>query len=117
MRLTSILLKFRPEWHGKIPKFPGNISSGKSRYVPAVRRGDRMRLLWELSETEKIMHILSRPYITKEQESLYLQSVGKTKPDYYDDFLWQRTKKPIGHRYAYYHLISIDKGSNFEDED
>ncbi|XP_053213122.1 uncharacterized protein LOC128396548 [Panonychus citri] len=117
MRLTGSLSKWKGAFIGYIPKYPGSLTSGKTRWVPPVRTGHKVDFFYELSDTQRAMNVLAKPYITKDQETAYLQHVGKAKPDYWDDFMWKTHVVPPKHRYAAHFIASLDRTAKFEDED
>lgn len=69
MRLTRLLFG---RYDG-IKGIPGNIWIGKHRFVPPVTAKDRSELWKRLMYEEEVMMYLKNPYVTKEQEQLYLE--------------------------------------------
>ena len=60
---------------------------------------------------------LETPYITPEQEQAYLQSVGRSHPKYYDEFLYKKLVKPEPQEYTADFLIDLEKGRGLEDRE
>ncbi|CAG2165958.1 unnamed protein product [Oppiella nova] len=117
MRFTHILRSFRPEFVGYVPKFRGNVEKGKHRYVPKVTTGKKLSLYTKLKHEEQVMKYLSKPYITQEQEEAYLKSVGRTRPQYWDDFLRQPLEEPLKQYFAADFLERLDLTRSFDEED
>ncbi|CAG2102514.1 unnamed protein product [Medioppia subpectinata] len=117
MRLTSICRSFRPEFVGYVPKFPGNVETGKHRFVPKVTTGKKLSLYKQLKHEEQVMRYISKPYITPSQEKAYLQSIGRTRPEYWDDFLRQPLEEPLKQYFAADYLRKLDFSRGFEEED
>lgn len=69
MRLTRLLFG---RYDG-IKGIPGNIWIGKHRFVPPVTRKDRAEMWKRLMYEEEVMMYLKHPYVTKEEEKLYLE--------------------------------------------
>jgi len=117
MRLTVILRSFRPEFVGYVPNFPGNVLKGKHRYVPKVTTGKKLSLYRQLRHEEQVMRFISKPYISEAQEKAYLESVGRTRPEYWDDFLRQPLEVPLKQYYAADYLQRLDITRSFDEED
>jgi len=117
MIITSILSSFRREFIGYIPKFPGNVLRGKRRFVPKVTLAKKLSLYKKLKYEEQVMKYLSKPYISENQENLYLKSIGRTRPEYWDDFLRRPIEAPLKQTYAADYIINLDTNRSFEEED
>ncbi|RWS02383.1 hypothetical protein B4U79_11290 [Dinothrombium tinctorium] len=117
MRLTRVLCKYRPEFHGFIPKFRGKVEIGRHRYVPAITKGMKYTFFREASYEFEVMKYLQKPFITEEQERAYLQSIGRTQPVYADDHLNKNLVFPLKQRYAADLLARLDVSRKFEEED
>ncbi|XP_015788972.1 uncharacterized protein LOC107365913 [Tetranychus urticae] len=117
MRLTNQLLKWKGAYIGPMPKYPGKVTTGKTRWVPPVWTGTKADFFYELSATQEAMNVLAKPYISKDQESKLLQHQGKTKPDHWDDFMWKKYVAPPKHRYAAHFMACLPRTRKFEDED
>lgn len=69
MKLTRLLF-------GKydcIKGIPGNIWNGKHRFVPPVTHKDRAEMWKRLMYEEETMMYLKNPYVSKDEEQLYLE--------------------------------------------
>ncbi|XP_054167006.1 uncharacterized protein LOC128964439 [Oppia nitens] len=117
MRLTLLLRSFRPEYVGPIPKFPGNAQTGKHRYVPKVTLGKKLSLFIQMKHEEQVIKYLSKPYVTEQQENAYLASIGRKRPQYWDDFLRRPIERPLKQYYAADYLQKIDYSRSFEIEE
>lgn len=73
-----------------------------------------MRLILQ---EEKNTRLLESPYITPEQEQAYLQSVGRSHPEYYDEFMYKKLVKPEYQDYAADYLVQLDKSRGFEERE
>lgn len=51
---------------------------------------------------------------TQRQEQAYLQSVGRTHPEYYDEFMHKKVVKPEQQRYSADLLLKLDVSRSFE---
>ncbi|CAG2176444.1 unnamed protein product [Oppiella nova] len=89
----------------------------KHRYVPKVTTGKKLSLYTKLKHEEQVMKYLSKPYITQEQEEAYLKSVGRTRPQYWDDFLRQPLEEPLKQYFAADFLERLDLTRSFDEED
>ena len=75
MRLTQTLFKWRPEFTGYKPKYPGHVYVGKHRYTPPVTSMAKYFVMRQLLYEEENMKYLSRPYITEVFTLLYCHSI------------------------------------------
>lgn len=51
------------------------------------------------------------------QEQAYLQSVGRTQPEYYDEFMHKKVMKPEQQKYAADVLSRLDVSRSFDERD
>nr|XP_015918466.1 ribosomal protein 63, mitochondrial [Parasteatoda tepidariorum] len=108
MRLTSLICgkyKF-------VKGIPGNIWIGKHRFVPPVTAKVRLDMWKKLMYEEEVMMYLKNPYVTEEEEKLYLEKhpepIEKAFPDKVVSL------KPLKERTVAYHLKNnLDHGRNW----
>lgn len=72
--------------------------------------------MWmEMMHEEEVMKYLRVPYISEVQEQAYLQSVGRSQPEYRDDFLGKTVEVPLNQRYAADLIKHLDVTRKFEE--
>ena len=113
MKLTSALYKYHPLFIGKLPKFRGSAMSGKNKYVPAATRGDRYRLWNDWKDEEEVCKYISKPYITTEEELVYLESIGQQFQDV-DPLYTGQVVEPLQQRYAVDLLRIFERNRQYE---
>ena len=60
------------------------------------------------------VHLLLTITVSQTQEQAYLQSVGRTHPEYYDEFMHKKIVKPEQQRYSADLLERLDSNRAFE---
>lgn len=113
MRLTNILFKWKPEFTGYKPKFRGNVYIGVHRFVPPITRNAKYYMLRQILNEEKNMRILNTPFISDEQEGAYLRSIGRSQPEYKDEFMFKTPQKNSHQRYTVDLLDKLDEHRKF----
>lgn len=61
--------------------------------------------------------LLESPFINAKQEQAYLQSVGRSHPQYYDEFMFKKLVKPEYQHYTADYLSSLDGGRGLEERE
>lgn len=113
MRLTPVLFKYRPLFTGLVPKFPGSADKGKNRFVkPATKSGRYLQ--WDLwKEEERVLKYIAKPYVTKDEELIYLESIGLKHQDV-DPLYTSRLVTPMRQRYSIEVLDKFERNRSFE---
>ncbi|GFT51643.1 uncharacterized protein NPIL_68731 [Nephila pilipes] len=109
MRLTNFLLdKF-------VKGIPGNIWIGKHRFVPPVTRKVRLEMWKKMMFEEEVMMYLKNPYVTEEQEKLYLEQDYKPPVKVFD--VEKSKLKPLKERTVAYHLNQMNHNRSWGDHE
>lgn len=113
MKLTAALFKCRPIFEGKVPKYPGSALKGKTRFVPPATRGTRYMLWQRWRDEEEVMKYISKPFVTAEEETEYLHSIGERHQDV-DPLYTSHIEAPMRQRYATEILEKFERSRQHE---
>lgn len=61
--------------------------------------------------------VINVTFVLQKQEEAYLQSVGRTRPEYWDDFLRKPLLEPLKQHYAGDFLVGLDVSRSMDEED
>ncbi|GIX94035.1 uncharacterized protein CEXT_585001 [Caerostris extrusa] len=110
MRLTNVLQKYK-----FVKGIPGNIWIGKNRFVPPVDKKARLEIWKKLMYEEEVMMYLKNPYVTEEQEKLYLEQNEKPQEKV---FIVEESKlKPLDKRTMAFHLNQLNSTRSWGEHD
>lgn len=112
MRLTNILLKNNR--YKFVKGIPGNIWIGKHRFVPPVTRKDRITMWKKLMYEEEVMMYLKNPYVTEEEEKLYLEKHPVPQEKVF--VIEKSALKPLEDRTIAYHIGRINIGRSWGED-
>ncbi|XP_055941851.1 ribosomal protein 63, mitochondrial-like [Argiope bruennichi] len=110
MKLTTILFKYK-----FVKGIPGNIWIGKHRFVPPVTRKVRLEMWKKMMIEEEVMMYLKNPYVTEEQEKLYLEQNEKPQEKVFIEKT--STLKPLKERSVAYHLNRLNHNRPWGDHE
>lgn len=113
MKLTQALLKYKPLFVGKVPKFPGSALKGKHRFVESASKAKRYVLWNQWRNEEEVLKYISKPYVTVDEELDYLETIGRTHQDY-DPLYTSRIETPMRQNYAVDTLRIFERSRQFE---
>ncbi|XP_064612675.1 large ribosomal subunit protein mL63-like [Liolophura sinensis] len=108
MKLTHVLLFYK-----NLMKVPGSLYAGKHRVYRPIKMKDRREAFNRLMKEQQNLAILSRPYLTMEEEQGHMKAMGRNRLAY-EALKERNTSKMLPHRTIEDHLEHVNTGRKWE---